>query len=1097
MPHVVTLPPPVPHTPADGVVPGGWWHDDPKEPQRIVCDLCPRECHLRPGDRGFCFVRENRDGQMVLTTYGRSTGFCIDPIEKKPLNQFYPGTSVLSFGTAGCNLGCKFCQNWSISKSREIAQLSERASPEAVAEAALRLGCRSVAFTYNDPVIWAEYAIDTARACRARGIKTVAVTAGYITPAAREAFYEVMDAANVDLKGFTEHFYRHLTLSHLEPVKDTLRWLVHHSPVWTEITNLIIPRANDSPDELKAMCDWILQALGPDVPVHFTAFHPDFRLTDRPSTPPETLLSAYEIATSRGLNYVYVGNILAPPQQTTYCPSCRRPVIQRMGYTITGYALEGNRCRHCGGEVKGHYDRRPGNWGSRRQPVRIADYEPSSAVATAAPVGAGLAARPGRQRPEAPSPARNRDSSGRFAMAVTSSPVAERPLAELAAACETQIVQATARMLLAATLGRQMPSAESELGEAAQQPVLGAFVSLKRRGRLRGCCGFLGSSVPLAQALVHAAQRTVSDDHRFPPVAVRELPHLEMEVWLLANQQLVTARGQARREAVEIGRHGLQIALGESRGLLLPGVALEHGLDAEAFLDHVCLKAELPPGAWRDERATLWTFEGHCLRRPLAPLLPPELPDAAGLRLSTAELEGLAQYCYDNLRAMVCGAAPSYFALGLPDGQVHGLILSLHRADGQELLQAHRLALKHGMPLQSTLFALTDGLAQSLGRARVLPNDILENRCRIGLAILTEPALHGSVAHSDLAGYHGGQHLLLVLEQGRSAALYDPRQPAEQLVQQAAQAAAVQSPSTAQVLSLRCASNLPQVRAVNAPVPLSGSAVRPPAVAGRFYPADPAELQALVDDCLSAAPEQAEEPARPWAAIMVPHAGLIYSGRIAGQTFRRVQIPDTVLILGPKHTPHGVPWAVAPHAAWDIPGARLAGDLELARQLVAAVEGLHLDAAAHAQEHGIEVELPFVARLAPHAKVVGIAIGGGDLSRCRQFAAGLARVLAPLPAPPLLVISSDMNHYASDEDTRRLDALALKAMLSGDPERLYQTVMRHNISMCGVLPAVIVMETLRALGRLRRIEQVAYGTSGDVSGDRRRVVGYAGMLLGG
>ncbi|HZL88167.1 MAG TPA: AmmeMemoRadiSam system radical SAM enzyme, partial [Pirellulaceae bacterium] len=279
MTQTVLLPPDVPRL-FDGAKPGGWWHAT-SEPGRIVCDLCPRSCALRPGDKGFCFVRENRDGQMVLTTYGRSTGFCIDPIEKKPLNHFYPGTSVLSFGTAGCNLGCKFCQNWSISKSREVERLSETASPAAIATAAAELDCRSVAFTYNDPVIWAEYAIDAARECRARGIKTVAVTAGYITPQARGPFYEVMDAANVDLKGFTEEFYQKLTLSHLQPVLDTLRWLKHETNVWFEITNLMIPRANDSPDEVQQMCEWVLEAVGPDVPIHFTAFHPDFRLMDR------------------------------------------------------------------------------------------------------------------------------------------------------------------------------------------------------------------------------------------------------------------------------------------------------------------------------------------------------------------------------------------------------------------------------------------------------------------------------------------------------------------------------------------------------------------------------------------------------------------------------------------------------------------------------------------------------------------------------------------------------------------------------------------------------------------------------------------------
>src|SRR3954447_19426054 len=272
---------------ADGLLPGGWWHDEP-EGGRIACDLCPRACSLKEGDRGFCFVRQVKGGEMVLTTYGRSTRFCIDPIEKKPLNHFYPGTSVLSFGTAGCNLGCKFCQNWDISKSREVERLSELATPEAIAEAARRHGCRSVAFTYKDPVIWAEYAIETARACRAAGVKTVAVTAGYITPEARGPFFEVMDAANVDLKGFTEEFYQHVTYSHLQPVLETLEWLKRESDTWFEITNLVIPRANDSMDEIRQMRQWILKQCGDDVAVHFTAFPPDFRMRDRPNTPRET-----------------------------------------------------------------------------------------------------------------------------------------------------------------------------------------------------------------------------------------------------------------------------------------------------------------------------------------------------------------------------------------------------------------------------------------------------------------------------------------------------------------------------------------------------------------------------------------------------------------------------------------------------------------------------------------------------------------------------------------------------------------------------------------------------------------------------------------
>ncbi|MFO0915569.1 MAG: AmmeMemoRadiSam system radical SAM enzyme [Pirellulales bacterium] len=358
---------------ADGASLGSWW-EDTDQPGRIECQLCPRACVLHPGDRGFCFVRENRDGQMVLNTYGRSTGFCIDPIEKKPLNHFFPGTSVLSFGTAGCNLGCRFCQNWDISKSREVARLSERAEPAAIAQAALAWQCRSVAFTYNDPVVWAEYAIDTAVACRAAGVRTVAVTAGYITPEARPDFFHAMDAANVDLKAFTAQFYFSLTASHLQPVLDTLHWLHHESDVWLEITNLIIPQENDDPSELRAMCDWLLAHVGDGVPVHFSAFHPDFRLRDHAPTSHETLCRAYETARAAGLKYVYVGNVHDQQRQATYCPGCGQAVIERDWYELGGYRLTGNRCDRCGTEIPGRFDAQPGSWGRRRQPVQMVEF---------------------------------------------------------------------------------------------------------------------------------------------------------------------------------------------------------------------------------------------------------------------------------------------------------------------------------------------------------------------------------------------------------------------------------------------------------------------------------------------------------------------------------------------------------------------------------------------------------------------------------------------------------------------------------------------------------------------------------------------------
>jgi pyruvate formate lyase activating enzyme len=347
---------------------GRWWK--PVEGgEKILCELCPRACVLRDGDRGFCFVRQNVEGEMVLTTYGRSTGFCIDPIEKKPLNHFLPGSSVLSFGTAGCNLGCRFCQNWEISKSREIDDLSEEASPEQIADAAARNGCRSVAYTYNDPVIWAEYAMDTARACRERGLKSVAVTAGYIMPEARREFYSWMDAANVDLKAFTELFYEQVSLARLEPVLDTLRWLKEETDVWFEITTLLIPTQNDSAEEVARMCDWLLKNLGDSVPLHFTAFHPDFRMQDIPPTPPATLARARQQALSAGLKHVYTGNVHDQSGQSSYCPHCNRCVIERNWYTLGQYHIKDGCCEFCAQPIAGVYEDKPGKWGAKRVPV--------------------------------------------------------------------------------------------------------------------------------------------------------------------------------------------------------------------------------------------------------------------------------------------------------------------------------------------------------------------------------------------------------------------------------------------------------------------------------------------------------------------------------------------------------------------------------------------------------------------------------------------------------------------------------------------------------------------------------------------------------
>ena len=356
-----------------GVVETRYWHtlDD----GRVQCDVCPRACKLREGQRGFCFVRANQGDRIVLTTYGRSSGFCIDPIEKKPLYHFLPGTPVLSFGTAGCNLGCKFCQNWDISKSRQIDTLADAASPEKIARVADVLGCRSVAFTYNDPTIFIEYAIDVATACRQVGIKTVAVSAGYICPQPRRELYAHMDAANIDFKGFSGEFYKKLCSAEIENVKETLIYLKNETEVWLEVTTLLIPGENDSDDELDRMSDWMVEHLGPDIPWHFSAFHTDYKMLDHPPTPMSTLTRAREIALQKGMHFVYVGNVHNESADSTRCPHCGQLLIGRDWYKLTAWELNRlGQCPDCGYPIPGVFEETPGTWGARSAPVRMRQF---------------------------------------------------------------------------------------------------------------------------------------------------------------------------------------------------------------------------------------------------------------------------------------------------------------------------------------------------------------------------------------------------------------------------------------------------------------------------------------------------------------------------------------------------------------------------------------------------------------------------------------------------------------------------------------------------------------------------------------------------
>lgn len=878
-----------------------WWH---RQDDQLVCTLCPRECSLHEGQRGFCFVRQNVQNEMVLTTYGRSSGFCIDPVEKKPLNHFLPGTPILSFGTAGCNLGCKFCQNWDISKAKEFDDRTDFASPEAIAQAALQHGCRSVAFTYNDPVIWAEYAIDTAKACHEVGIKTVAVTAGYISAEARGEFYSVMDAANVDLKGFTPEFYKFLTLSKLEPVLETLRWLKHETNVWFEITNLMIPGENDSPDETARMCDWIVENLGPDVPVHFTAFHPDFRMLDYQHTPPATLARARKQALSAGIRYPYVGNTHDTAGQSTYCPACESLLIERDWYELGRYGMQGNKCGQCGETIPGVFEEQPGKWGAKRQPIRISEPQTvqlSSGRASRRPPPPQANTKP--KMPQSPlqqlasviTVASNQEVEVRAARpTVTHAP---RPEATLPTAPalrvdftgeEDEVIAAHARSVAEAVLsGLPVPRLDHPVASVA---AYGMFVTFRHGDRLRACKGQFGQLMPLGELLNTVTHDSATNDPRFTPLFAAELPRLLVEVSLMFNPLPVHAVGEERSEAIEVGKHGLVISHAKGRGLLLPQVATEQKWDARTYLQGVCRKASLPHDAWKSHETQLMTF-------------------------------------------------------------------------------------------QARLF------------------------------------------HS-------------------------------------------------------------------APTTTMNSMIRPPARAGQFYPAKPQEMQAQIQQFT-----RTDVPQASYRAVMLPHAGWTYCGEVMGRTLAKVKVPRRVIIVSPKHTPYGPQWSVSDADAWEIPGGQIPVDVELRQRMLELVPAITCEGAAHAQEHGIEVILPFLHASNPDLRILPIVLGSTSYSQTEQFAQALAILCRESSEPVLLVISSDMNHFAAEAENRRLDFLAIDAMKTGLAGKLFDVVQQNRISMCGIIPAVTILRSLEFLGTQPQPELIHYDNSSSASGQFDRVVGYAGMVI--
>ena len=1073
-----------------------WWRRS-SEQGRIICDLCPRECSLSEGDRGFCFVRQNQGDEMVLTTYGLSTGFCVDPIEKKPLAHFYPGTSVLSFGTAGCNLGCKFCQNWSISKSREITDLSDSAGPDEIAERAFQLGCRSVAFTYNDPIIWAEYAIDCAKACRERGLKAVAVTAGYIHPEARRDFFGAMDAANVDLKAFTEEFYQRLTLSHLGPVLDTIKWLKQESEVWFELTNLVIPEENDSPDEIREMSDWIYENIGPDVPVHFSAFHPDFRLRNRPRTPEATLVRSREIALEAGLRYVYVGNVNDQKRQSTFCPGCGTCVIERNWHQLGQYRIQDGACAHCGYQIAGHFDADgPGNWGRKRMPVRISQI--SNSQHKPDKVSTKVAG-------EKMSPSSS-GSSGASPTTLSKNRSQEKPGA--AVGNEQALIVKTAAELVRDAVKRgpeeaqQVIDAPSSLPETiGRQTVFGIFVSLKKQGQLRACIGNYGKPSRISDSLKAAAVRSATADPRFPPIQLDELPDLEMEVWLLHSPERVVEQGEDRVRTIEVGKHGLIINRDSSRGLLLPGVAIEHRMNSRQFLESVCRKAQLPTGSWMENNTDLYLFEGVCLKGPVQ--------EAISEQISSREPELLVAV-RQKWAEILDNKAGSPLPVMAEDHRVAGLLMTLRKGDSKRIWS--RISPKAPISFYDTVKSITEQGPEVFPELGIHQSSDLFH-WQLQVIILSRPMFCVAPVGGMGLMMDPSRDALMVEKASSRGLVLPPHSDRKEMFTEACQSAGLDpSDVSVRAWTFQCARVSESSRQVShTPLRDSDKAnqtnrppekterpeptrqMRPAVKAGQFYPSDAVELRDMVGTMI---PQQRQGQA-PWPAIMVPHAGLRFSGKIAGLTFSRTRIPDRVIVIGPKHTVQGEPWAIEPHSRWSIPGGSIANDMELAQTLEERISGWQFDDAAHQNEHAIEVELPFLHALAPKSGVVGVAIGRTSLEQCIQFGEQLAGVLASMDPRPLLVISSDMHHFAPEAENRRLDKLAIDAMLQLNPQLLYETVRNNRITMCGVLPAVIVMETLRRLNQLSKIEITGYSTSADTTGDKSSVVGYCGMLLGG
>jgi len=667
------------------------------------------------------------------------------------------------------------------------------------------------------------------------------------------------------------------------------------------------------------------------------------------------------------------------------------------------------------------------------------------------------------------------------------------------------LFHAVGRRLTQVVTGTRGSRIAEQVVDIADIPLLGAFVSLKKEGELRSCMGTMSDHIPLAAAVEQATLHAATDDPRFPPICAAELFELDMEIWLLWGMKRVAQRGEDRLNAVEIGRHGVQIARSGNRGLLLPGVALDYDMDAQRFWEAVCQKAGLPRDAWLDDRSLLHTFEGVAIRGPVSATenidkkTADEMIFAAKFdRQSTSppmltpeDLTEIQRVCGETFQAMTDGISPPGYFPGLFDAIVSGVSL-IYTLPDRPVLICSKISIRPEVPFQTALIELLQTLGEQVAKFGVTADEIVN--AKIDVTVFWDPVIHGTAKQYDVVDTTY-RSVMVSSPQGWTV-LFDPKQDIREHLSTSVGYLDIDDLDRADVISFETVSTRNSLLLSSVSKPNRGTEVRPPAIAGAFYPADAKTLNEELNRMCAGA-DLAEKIAAD--AILIPHAGWQYSGKLAARTFKRVQIPHWAIIFAPQHRGGGAEWAVAPYRAWHLPGKDVEANLPLTDQMIQAVDFFEYDPAPHAKEHSIEVLLPLLARFAPQTKISAVAMSMSSWEMIRQGAAQFAKFLGALPEKPLLIVSSDMNHFANDETTRRIDHVALdaiyRAVAEQNPEFALRTIYEQQISMCGVVPAVFVMETLRVLGRLDRVEEAGYTTSAETSGDSSRVVGYAGLVF--